>query len=229
VTRPVRLIVVLALLGLALPAAAVVVRDTLHFKATFDSDSSTDNGIPSAEVGSLTQTSGAPGAFTIVAAPAGGGWLRAAGSGGAASMEAGLNPPYIGQTLVLSLSQQCSQTSAAFRFSVADDNDSGMIDLEWGDDGWLYVDHEAVMSYAADTPYDVELLLSDPMMGASTWNLTVSWNGPGGPEVVEASGPLALASQLHVVAVEMVREASAVPVEFFVDDLKAISASYGLK
>ncbi|MGQ0551627.1 MAG: hypothetical protein ACT4PU_00230 [Planctomycetota bacterium] len=216
-----RILSVVALLAMAVPAAALMARLTVYFAATFNTSGSPGaSGIP-AEIGQFGQAQPVS-EFVLVADPSGGSQLSVsdAGTSAEASMTAAFKKPFKGSYLENSFYFTALQSDTSFVVSALDDSDTGMIDLEFGDDGDVLIDGVSVAEYEAGVEYFVRLVLVNPFMGPSTWVLRLNW---GVQESVMVSGPMQSSAWSTIGALKLVRPAGSTPGSFLIDDLRAVS------
>jgi hypothetical protein len=219
----------LALL-LAVPAVAMYVRNTVHFAASFDVPGAPGGGLQ-ADVGQIAIWA-PPTEFVVVPDDKGGGQLSIhdAGTTAPATLVGTFKTNFNGSKLDASCTVRPAQNHTPLRLRFMDETDSGMIDATFGGDGLIQVNGVTVMPYEPGVNYHLQLVVTDPLVGPTTWALLVTALEPGGA-VGAAAGPVAGApsGQLVLKSVQIVRPAGAPAGQFLVDDLKAVSTSFTFK
>ncbi len=219
--RPGRLsALLLAVPLLALPAAALVVRLTVHFSASFDTATAPGTILPVADIGSFATTA-PPDEFVVVPAPGKGSWLKIQDGGVAADavLTGQFHKPFKGTEVTLSFSASASQTDAGLIVGMFDDGGSGMIDVEFDDESSIIVGDVRVAGYDEEQTVGLVVTLRDPIVGPETWHAAITVAGV----TTFASGPLSLSKPLAANVLRITRPAGSGPAEFFIDDLKVVS------
>jgi hypothetical protein len=222
----------LAALALALlvtvPAAAMFVRTTVHYAASFDV-SSAPGGSIQADVGQIVVIA-PPTEFVVNPTDGGGGELKIHDSGTTvqAALVGTFKTNFKGPQFDATWSMRSGQTNSPCDVRFVDDSDSGMIDCGFGGDGWIVAGGQHLMPYVAGTDYDFELSIIAPMVGPVTWTAVVTALD-GSQAAAVGVGVLPYTSPVTIKAVMVVRPAGAVAGDFYVDDLKAVSSTPSFK
>jgi len=222
------LVAAIAVLFLALPAAALWMRLTVHFLATFNQTGSPGGQPPLAADSGAISTIG-PG-FSVTPVAGGGGALLVEGSG--LPIDSQLTATFDtvfkgGNELVLTWKITPGQGSGSSSCTVGavEENDSEIIDVTWGGGGFVDVGGQTLAAYSEGVEYDCKLTLKDVMIGLDTWTLAI--DGSDGSEFT-ASGPLLLAKALVVEAIKITLPAGSAG-SFVFDDIQAASSSMTFK
>ena len=220
--RALRLAALALAVLVAVPATAMVFRQTLHFAASFDASSAPGGGVQ-ADVGQILVVA-PPTEFVVIATNGGGGELKVhdAGTTTQATLLGTFKTKFKGSQLDATWSMRSSQTNSPFEVRFVDDSDSGMIDCGFDGNGMIVVGGEALMPYVAGVDYDVQITITTPLMGPVTWAAVVTALDAT-EAVAVGAGVLPYTGQTTIKAVMLVRPAGAVAGDFFVDDLQAVS------
>ena len=227
-SRAARLVALVLVLFVAVPATALFVRTTVHFLASFDVSSS-PGGPLQADVGQIVVIA-PPTEFVVNPTDGGGGELSVhdLGTSVQATLLGSFKTPFKGQQLEASWTLRGAQTNSPLDVRFADDSDSGMIDCGFGGDGTIVVGGQHLMPYVAGTDYDFELTIMTPMVGPVTWSVLVTALD-GSLATAVGTGVLPYTSPVTIKSVLVVRPAGAVAGDFYLDDLKAVSSSPSFK
>ncbi len=214
-------IAALAVLFLALPAAAVWMRVTVHFLATFDLSGSPGGSPPLAADAGAIIVSG-PG-FSVVPGSGGGSSLLAQGT--ASPLDTTLTALFDSVNksgeLTLTWNVTPGQGSASASLCVMEENDSEIIDVTWDDGGWVSVGGLTADVYQEGVEYDCKLVLKDALLGLDTWTFTMTpANGP----TITKTGLLLLVKPMAIDSVLIVLPAGSTG-SFVFDDIQATSNS----
>ena len=220
------------LLAVAFSAVAWL-RITVHFSAAFDTAGAPGGNPPPlvAEVGTISNTA-PPSEFTVVPDPSGGGQLSVSDTGTgaqAAVLRCEFEKPFKGQDLSVSWEFRQSILGGPVVVRLADDVDTGMIDVEYDGGGHVLVAGVPVGNVTIGVDYDFVLQLKDPIAGPASWLLTAQADAPGdsGSGGWTVAGPLA--KGLVAASILLVRPAASPAASYRFDEIRAETYAPTLK
>lgn len=183
-----RTLLTLGLLGLVAAGAGIL---TIHFAADFELAASSSPGSIGAPIASVGKFSfvGAPDLFTVVADGSDNQKLEIGPNDGNedAILHADLDPSADEVTVDIKLELRAFEFFDDLVIRVADENDTGMIDMTFGREGKVRIKNrsETLPGGLGDT-FRVHLRIRDPVMASPSFSMVVT--GPEGK--VTLKGPL---------------------------------------
>lgn len=216
------LLTLVACVALALPAAALLLRITIFFQASFDQKSGPGQQPPlAADKGTIF---GAAPVFTVLPQGSGGGSLLITGGGAgslSATLDAVFDKVFAGSEIQISWVTTPGTSSPSVTLRCMEDNDGEIIDAGWGGNGGTWVGDTPVTPIEDNQTHTCVLTLRDNLVGPDIWVFTVT-SANGIPATT--TGLLSLTGPLVLSKLQLVVAAGATGT-MLIDDLQASSSS----